>query len=129
MESLCRHTVDMARFDGAVTLTGVTEGPSPAEVGERLRERRKELSISVRELARRVSVSPSLISQIENGKASPSVGTLYAIVTEMGLSLDALFADSANGDSPPLRRAVSAGDGPAGDGRGPQPSVTAFDPV
>src|SRR3954468_6878577 len=128
MESLCRHTVGMARFDGAVTLTGVTEGPSPAEVGERLRERRKELSVSVRELARRVSVSPSLISQIENGKASPSVGTLYAIVTEMGLSLDALFADAGNGDSPSPRR-VAAADGNLDNGRGRQPSVTAFDPV
>jgi transcriptional regulator with XRE-family HTH domain len=69
----------------------VTVGPSPADVGERLRERRKELSLSVRELARRVAVSPSLISQIENGKTSPSVGTLYAIVSEMDLSLDEVF--------------------------------------
>ena len=74
--NMCSQTVAMAQFDGAVTLSGVSEGPSPAEVGERLRERRKELSISVRELARRVAVSPSLISQIENGKTSPSVGTL-----------------------------------------------------
>jgi transcriptional regulator with XRE-family HTH domain len=73
----------------------VTSGPSPAEVGERLRERRKELAISVRELARRVAVSPSLISQIENGKTSPSVGTLYAIVNEMDLSLDEVFSGEA----------------------------------
>jgi transcriptional regulator with XRE-family HTH domain len=89
----------MAATERPVTLTAgalrrkdpVTVGPSPAEVGERLRERRKELSLSVRELARRVAVSPSLISQIENGKTSPSVGTLYAIVSEMDLSLDEVF--------------------------------------
>jgi transcriptional regulator with XRE-family HTH domain len=104
----------MARLDGAVTLTGVTEGPSPAEVGERLRERRKELSISVRELARRVAVSPSLISQIENGKTSPSVGTLYAIVSEMDLSLDEVFS----GTSDPSRR------GPNGGRELPSPVVT-----
>jgi transcriptional regulator with XRE-family HTH domain len=69
----------------------VTGGPTPTEVGERLRERRKELSLTVRELARRVAVSPSLISQIENGKTSPSVGTLYSIVSEMDLSLDEVF--------------------------------------
>src|SRR4051794_34483056 len=115
MQSVCRHTVGMARFDGAVTLTGVTEGPSPAEVGERLRERRKELSISVRELARRVAVSPSLISQIENGKTSPSVGTLYAIVTEMDLSLDEVFS----GTSDPSRR------GPNGGRALPRPLATA----
>ena len=95
----------MARLDGAVTLTGVAESPSPAEVGERLRERRKELSISVRELARRVAVSPSLISQIENGKTSPSVGTLYAIVSEMNLSLDEVFS----GTPDPSRRGPNGG--------------------
>ena len=80
-------------------------GPSPAEVGERLRERRKELSLSVRELARRVAVSASLISQIENGKTSPSVGTLYAIVSEMDLSLDEVFS----GDADPSRRGANGG--------------------
>jgi transcriptional regulator with XRE-family HTH domain len=49
--------------------------------------------MSVRSLARSIGVSPSLISQIETGKANPSVGTLYAIVTALGISLDQLFSD------------------------------------
>ena len=68
------------------------EGPSAAETGERLRRRRQELGLSGRELARRVSLSPSLISQIERGSTMPSVATLYAIVSELGLSLDELFS-------------------------------------
>jgi mannose-6-phosphate isomerase-like protein (cupin superfamily) len=32
-----------------------------------------------------------MISQIETGKAQPSVGTLYAVVSELGVSLDELF--------------------------------------
>jgi transcriptional regulator with XRE-family HTH domain/mannose-6-phosphate isomerase-like protein (cupin superfamily) len=60
-------------------------------VGSRVREERLRQKIGVRELARRVGVSASLISQVELGKASPSVGTLYAIVNELGLSLDELF--------------------------------------
>lgn len=47
--------------------------------------------MSLRELARRVELSPSAISQIETGKSLPSVSTLYAIVSELGLSLDQLF--------------------------------------
>jgi transcriptional regulator with XRE-family HTH domain len=47
----------------------------------------------VRGLARRVDVSPSLISQIEHGRVTPSVGTLYAMVNELGLGLDDLFRD------------------------------------
>jgi hypothetical protein len=36
---------------------------------------------------------PALPSQLERGLAQPSVATLWAIVTELSLSLDALFAD------------------------------------
>jgi transcriptional regulator with XRE-family HTH domain len=74
-------------------------GPSvsPDQLGQRLRAVRLSLDISVRELARRIGVSPSFVSQIELGKTSPSVGTLYAIVTELGLSLDALMSGGTNG--------------------------------
>jgi len=62
------------------------------DVGLRLRAHREEHRVSLRELARRLGVSPSAISQIETGKSRPSVSTLYAIVSELGISLDELFA-------------------------------------
>ena len=55
-----------------------------AAIGERLREARLRKGMSVRGLARAVDVSASLISQIETGKSSPSVSTLYAITTALG---------------------------------------------
>lgn len=61
------------------------------DVGEQLREERQRQGISQRELAARLGLSPSLISQIETGRSKPSVSTLYAIVTELHLSLDRLF--------------------------------------
>src|SRR5262249_38956724 len=76
----------------------------PAPVGERLRAHRQEAGMSLRALARDVGVSPSLISQIEHGKAPPSVGTLYAIVSELGISFDELFFDGPRG-------AAASGDG------------------
>jgi transcriptional regulator with XRE-family HTH domain len=63
-------------------------------VAARLRAHREGRGMSARSLARDVGCSPSLISQIENGKANPSVATLYAIVSALGISLDELFADS-----------------------------------
>jgi transcriptional regulator with XRE-family HTH domain len=74
--------------------------PSPEraalpEVGEQIRDRRQSLGMSVRELARRLNLSPSLISQIERGKATPSVATLYAITTELKMSLDELFSEQS----------------------------------
>ncbi len=70
------------------------ERRSNATLGARLREERDRRGLSLRELARRLEVSPSLVSQIETGKTQPSVRTLYAIVTELGVSLDEVFAPS-----------------------------------
>jgi transcriptional regulator with XRE-family HTH domain len=63
-------------------------------LGARLREERDRVGLSLRELARRLEVSPSLVSQIETGKTQPSVRTLYALVTELGVSLDDVLAPS-----------------------------------
>jgi transcriptional regulator with XRE-family HTH domain len=74
---------------------------STSSVGARLREQREQLGLSLRELARRLEVSPSLVSQIETGKIQPSVRTLYAIVSELGLSLDEIFVlGGASGTQP-----------------------------
>jgi transcriptional regulator with XRE-family HTH domain len=80
-------------------LTGVIEDKIP----RRLRSERQRRKLSVRELARRVGVSASAISQIETGRARPSVAMLYAIVTELELSLDQLFG----GEDDVQRRATS----------------------
>lgn len=50
--------------------------------------------MTVREIARRVGVSPSLISQIERDKVNPSVSTLWGLVTVLGLTMGDLFSDS-----------------------------------
>jgi DNA-binding XRE family transcriptional regulator/quercetin dioxygenase-like cupin family protein len=85
------------------------------ELGPRLRRVREERQLSVRELARRVSCSASLISQIERGLSAPSVGVLYALATELRASLDFLF-----GVTPAV-----VTDGSAAPGSGAAGSVTA----
>jgi transcriptional regulator with XRE-family HTH domain/uncharacterized RmlC-like cupin family protein len=65
--------------------------PGYREMGDRLRAERRAHGLSLRELADRLGVSPSLISQVETGRAQPSVSTLYAIVAELGVSLDELL--------------------------------------
>lgn len=113
-------------------------GAAPETVGGRIRHERLRQKIGVRELARRVGVSASLISQVELGKASPSVGTLYAIVNHLGLSLDELLLvapspteragqTDLDGDDRP-----GSADGPthAHEGRGGfHPSARTVDPV
>jgi transcriptional regulator with XRE-family HTH domain len=80
-------------------------------LGARLRDYRENASMSVREFARRTEVSPSLVSQIEHGRVTPSVDTLYRFANELGLTVDKFFSD---GEPAP---AVSPSDGalPASD--------------
>ena len=87
------------------------------DIGTRLREERERVAISQRELARRIGLSASLILQIESGQSKPSVSTLYAIVTELGISVDDVFrgsnghaglavaepAEPSDGDDPVVR--------------------------
>ena len=63
-------------------------------VGGLIRRERQKQGLSLRELARRVQISASMLSQVENDRTRPSVSTIYAIATELGLSIDALLSDS-----------------------------------
>src|SRR6187551_113001 len=64
-----------------------------SDLGQRLRIAREEKHIGLRELARRLGVSPSLISQIETGKTEPSINTLFAMVSELELSVNEIVFD------------------------------------
>lgn len=58
------------------------------ELGERIRAARTARGLSLRATAAQAAISPSLLSQVETGKVQPSVSTLYAIVSCLGLSVD-----------------------------------------
>ena len=77
--------------------------------GSRLRQERERRGISLRELARRVGVSPSLVSQIELDRVNPSVSTLYALVTELGMTMSDVFGDTPQ-PAPRVVRELDGGD-------------------
>lgn len=60
-------------------------------LGDRLRAARRRKGLSLRELASRVGVSASLLSQVENGKSQTSVMILHSLVTALDITLDQLF--------------------------------------
>ncbi len=78
-------------------MTGAVFDPG-TELGPRLRRVREDRGLSARELARRISCSPSLISQIERGVSVPSVGMLYALASELRASMDFLFGVIPSGE-------------------------------
>jgi len=85
------------RFCGGYgeSVTTTDRSLEPSKVGARLRRERERRGVSLRELARRVGVSPSLVSQIELDRVNPSVSTLYALVTELGVTMSDVFGDEA----------------------------------
>ncbi len=84
------------------------------DLGPRLREARTTRGLSLRTVASAIGVSPSLISQVENGKTHPSVSTLYALVSYLDISVDDLIqpdtlatpSSPAANDAPPLVQGV-----------------------
>ncbi len=97
-------------------------------VGERIREERTKRGVSLRSLARGVGVSASLISQIETGKCQPSVSTLYAITTTLGISVEDVFQPAGPGACLPAGAGApypAAGAPPADVAPSPGPHVPA----
>ena len=66
---------------------------SPVNVGERIRQLRLGLGMSVRTLATKTGFSPSLISQVEHSQVTPSIGSLERIAIALGVSLGKFFAE------------------------------------
>ncbi|MGN6326783.1 helix-turn-helix domain-containing protein [Pseudolysinimonas sp.] len=72
-------------------MSDVIAGVHMDNLGSRLRDERLKAGMTLRELARQANVSPSFVSQIENGKSQPSVATLYTFSRLLGIAVDDLF--------------------------------------
>jgi transcriptional regulator with XRE-family HTH domain len=71
---------------------------APVEVGERLRAIRHVKHLTLRSVAKRSEVSESFLSQVERGKANPSIASLQRIAGALGMSVSDLF--DTNGGVP-----------------------------
>jgi transcriptional regulator with XRE-family HTH domain len=69
-------------------------------LGGRLRVLRLERGFGLRELAGRLGISVSAVSQIERGTLQPSVNRLLAIVSALGVPLARVFDEPARGGAP-----------------------------
>jgi transcriptional regulator with XRE-family HTH domain len=71
-------------------------------VGERIRQRRKELGYSLRELGARTNLTASFLSQVENNRSSLSLDSLQRIATALEAPMFA-FLNGAHQPSPIIR--------------------------
>jgi transcriptional regulator with XRE-family HTH domain len=61
-------------------------------MGERIRTRRRELGLTLVEVAERAELSHPFLSQLERGLARPSMSSLFRIARALGVSQDWLLA-------------------------------------
>jgi HTH-type transcriptional regulator / antitoxin HipB len=57
------------------------------ELGERIRRRRRELSMSQEEVAFTSRVTPRIISELEHGKPTAQFATILRVLEALGLNL------------------------------------------
>jgi transcriptional regulator with XRE-family HTH domain len=74
-------------------------------VGERIRQRRKRIGMTLNDLAERTGVSVSMLSMLERGLAGASIGTLVAVSSALGVQMRDLFDQPQvdQTDSPVIR--------------------------
>ncbi len=62
-------------------------------IGEKVRAVRQQQRMSLRDLAGKAEISASMLSQIETGKAFPSVRSIYSIAAALVVPVDYFFPD------------------------------------
>ncbi|WP_301094088.1 helix-turn-helix domain-containing protein, partial [Faecalibaculum rodentium] len=62
------------------------------EIGNRLRQRRQAMGLTLEELASRSELTKGFLSQVERDLTSPSISTLEDILEALGTSLPEFFS-------------------------------------
>jgi len=81
-----------------------------ADLGARIRERRRARGLTMVELAGLAQLSQPFLSQVERGLARPSMGSLHRIARSLGTTTPALMAGAAPDGAGPVQL-VRAGAG------------------
>jgi transcriptional regulator with XRE-family HTH domain len=79
------------------------------QVGRRLRALREQRQLSLSELARRSGVGKATLSDMEGGRRNPTLETLYALTTALGVPLSTVLADPVGAPAPGRARATASG--------------------
>jgi DNA-binding NtrC family response regulator len=62
-------------------------------IGDTIRTYRKDMSLTLKQMARRTGLSVSLLSQIERAETSASISSLYKISVGLGVKIRDLFGE------------------------------------
>jgi transcriptional regulator with XRE-family HTH domain len=71
---------------------GTVERTLEQSIGNQVRANRKQSGLTVAELAQAANISPGMLSKIENGQISASLGTLQTLASALNIPMTLLFA-------------------------------------
>jgi transcriptional regulator with XRE-family HTH domain len=94
-------------------MLSILEDEIGLRMGRAVKQQRESVGFSLRMLAARSGVSPSMISDIERGTKSPTVTTVVRLAQALGVSVAALI-DGGVGPSPRIR-VLRRGEGAGGE--------------
>lgn len=75
-----------------------------AFLGTRIRELRQLRALTLQQLSSKTGLSSSMLSLVERGKTSPSIGSLVAISSALGIHMTDLFDGNGNRTREPVVR-------------------------
>lgn len=73
-------------------------------IGEKIRETRKSQNLTLQDVSKMSGLTTSLLSQIENSRANPSITTLLTIAKILNTPLGTLFDVGEETDNPVIRK-------------------------
>jgi transcriptional regulator with XRE-family HTH domain len=82
-----------------------TTASTLAAIGERIREVRQARNMTLQVLAESTKLSVSMLSLVERGRASPSIGSLIVIASALGVTMSDLIASEPESDEDLVVRA------------------------
>ncbi len=81
-----------------------TTATTLAAIGLRIRANRQRQGMTLQKLGEESGLSPSMLSLVERGRASPSIGSLIVISNALGVTMSDLVTGDAAPDSDPVVR-------------------------
>ena len=85
---------DTSLRTGSAAPSELSTRPLEASIGIEVRRMRKSIDLTVAELGAAAGISAGMLSKIENGSISPSLGTLDALARALNVPLTRLFAET-----------------------------------
>jgi len=74
-------------------------------LGQRIKRKRESLHLQLNDLAKKVGITSSALSQIENAKAFPSIITLKAIADNLHVTVGELIGENEKNENNPITKA------------------------